>query len=59
MVVVKGDSVVYSADPPGNQFDVTFVDADATWGKESYYYVRVLQEDRQLAWSSPMWITAR
>jgi hypothetical protein len=59
VVVVKDDRVVYSADRPGGDVSFTFVDTDATRGEESYYYVRALQEDQQLAWSSPMWITAR
>jgi hypothetical protein len=24
--------------------------------EEAWYYVRVLQEDGQLAWSSPIWV---
>jgi hypothetical protein len=34
----------------------TFVDNQAAPG-ESYYYVRVIQVDDQMAWSSPIWIT--
>jgi hypothetical protein len=30
---------------------------DTNPGKgESWYYVRVIQQDRQLAWSSPIWV---
>ena len=35
------------------------VDADPIRGKESYYYVRVVQMDGQIAWSSPIWVTLR
>jgi hypothetical protein len=31
-------------------------DNDIEKDKTSWYYVRVEQEDEQLAWSSPMWI---
>lgn len=34
-----------------------FTDMDAMAGKTSYYYVRIEQEDGNLAWASPMWIT--
>ena len=29
-----------------------------TTGKASYYYVRVIQGDDEIAWSSPFWVTA-
>jgi hypothetical protein len=32
---------------------------EAEKGRESYYYVRVLQADRRIAWGSPMWITKK
>ena len=35
-----------------------FTDSDVSGG-ENYYYVRVQQMDGQLAWSSPIWVTAR
>ena len=35
----------------------TFTDMDAQPGKTSYYYVRLEQDDGNLAWASPMWIT--
>ncbi|MGE0760927.1 MAG: hypothetical protein AB7O38_28205, partial [Pirellulaceae bacterium] len=57
VVVVKDDRVVYSLQPPGNEVRFEFVDMEARPGTESYYYVRVVQADRQIAWASPMWIT--
>ena len=36
----------------------TFVDKDKEPG-EDYYYVRVVQEDGNVAWSSPIWVTTR
>ncbi len=36
----------------------TFVDKDKQPG-EDYYYVRVVQEDDNVAWSSPIWVTTR
>ena len=33
----------------------TFVDNQPGTG-ESYYYVRVIQVDEQMAWSSPIWV---
>lgn len=36
----------------------TFVDETATAG-EHFYYIRVIQEDNEMAWSSPMWVEVR
>ena len=59
VVVVKDSVVVYSTRPGSPEAEFTFTDLEARPGQESYYYVRVLQEDGMLAWSSPMWITPR
>jgi hypothetical protein len=36
----------------------TYTDQDPAPG-ESYFYVRVEQENAQLAWSSPIWVENR
>jgi hypothetical protein len=59
VVVVRDDAVVYAVQPSGNETEFVFADMQATAGRESYYYVRVVQDDRQIAWGSPMWITSR
>jgi hypothetical protein len=38
----------------GAEVELTFVDRNPLPGR-SYYYVRVVQEDEELAWSSPVW----
>jgi hypothetical protein len=54
--LIKNRTFVYTT-RPGSR-DATFEFTDREFGgPESYYYVRVLQEDGQLAWSSPMWVT--
>jgi len=37
---------------------VTFVDCDPVEGR-SYYYVRVIQKDEEIAWTSPVWFGAQ
>jgi len=39
------------------EVDLTWTDPSPTAGKTSYYYVRGEQEDGELVWASPMWIT--
>ena len=42
---------------PDEAPDIRFTDAAAEAG-ESYYYVRVIQADEEIAWSSPVWFGA-
>ena len=53
--IVKNQKFIYTARPGGKEASFDFTDADFGAG-ENYYYVRVLQEDGQIAWSSPVWV---
>ena len=53
--IIKDNAHVYSANPGQRIAAFSFRDADAVPG-ESYYYVRVQQEDGQMAWASPIWV---
>ena len=46
---------MFQTQPSESVADFTYVDAKAGKG-ESWYYVRVTQADRNLAWSSPIWV---
>jgi hypothetical protein len=54
--IIKDGKFIFRSEPGGSQADFTYV--DNTPGKRaSYYYVRAMQRDRNLAWSSPIWVT--
>jgi hypothetical protein len=53
--IIKNNSYVYSTRPGIREVSFTFRDADAVPGA-SYYYVRIQQEDGQMAWVSPIWV---
>jgi Protein of unknown function (DUF3604) len=53
--VIKNGKFIYNARPGEKQARFEMTDREFGSG-ESWYYVRVLQEDGQLAWSSPMWV---
>jgi len=56
VAVIHNESYAYFA--PGNRrkdMDFTYTDPHPAAG-ENRYYVRVEQEDGNLAWSSPVWI---
>jgi hypothetical protein len=58
MVLIKNNRVIYTAPGAGPEMNFTFTDTDATPGG-GCYYIRVEQQDGQLGWSSPVWVSAR
>jgi hypothetical protein len=57
VTIIKDNNYVYSVAPKTKAVNFTWQDNAAVKGKTSYYYVRGEQEDGQLVWVSPMWIT--
>jgi hypothetical protein len=49
---------VYSSEGTGRALRFTYIDREAPAG-EAWYYVRVEQQDGQLGWSSPIWVSFR
>ena len=54
--IIKNNRFVHNLQPMAKDVSFTYVDNQPSPG-ESYYYVRVIQVDDQMAWSSPIWIT--
>ncbi len=55
--ICRSNRFIYSTNPKGKKADFTMVDEKPLPGR-SYYYVRVLQKDEEIAWSSPVWFGA-
>jgi hypothetical protein len=53
--VIKNGSFAYTSQPNTRSVKFTFRDKQFD-GKESYYYVRVIQADKNMAWASPIWV---
>ena len=53
--VLRGRDVIYEHTGNGPSVRFTLTDADAPEGG-TYYYVRVIQADGEMAWSSPVWV---
>jgi hypothetical protein len=53
--VIKDNAIVYTARPGVAELSFSYTDRAAEPG-EHYYYVRVQQEDGNMAWASPIWI---
>ena len=56
--VCRNNKFVYVSRPEQREAALTFLDTDPLNGF-SYYYVRVLQKDGEIAWSSPVWLGAK
>jgi hypothetical protein len=55
VVIVRDNQYIYSKEPDGPSFQLDYRETSLTPGTH-YYYVRVEQKDRHMAWSSPIWI---
>ena len=55
--VIKDNQYVYSTSPDKALVDFTWRDSSPMAGKTSYYYVRGEQQDGEIVWASPMWVT--
>ncbi len=55
--VIKDNQVVYSRQPdrPARRVSFQFQDIEPAPGVH-YYYARVIQQDRNMAWISPIWV---
>lgn len=54
--VVKNNTLVYSAIPKKRSAQIDFTDLELDAGDEAYYYVRTLIGEKDVAWSSPIWV---
>jgi hypothetical protein len=56
--IIKDQSFLHNLQDQPQETRFEFVDNDVSAG-EHYYYVRVIQDDGNIAWSSPIWVTKR
>lgn len=57
VVVVKDGKEVHVFEPKEKSVRLEWTDPEPEAGKTSHYYVRGEQENRELVWSSPIWVT--
>ncbi len=55
--ICRNNKFIYTQTPASRGADIRFVDTAPIRGF-SYYYVRVMQKDEEIAWSSPVWLNA-
>ncbi len=54
-VIVKNQEIIYTSHPNEEEYTAEYTDRNFEAGS-NYYYVRVVQNDGQVAWSSPIWV---
>jgi hypothetical protein len=55
--VCRNNQFIDTNEPNGREAQLTLVDREPLAGR-SYYYVRVIQKDEEIAWRSPVWFGA-
>ncbi len=53
--VIKDGKFVFQSRPGAEAVEFDYTDTAVATG-QSWYYVRVIQKDRNMAWSSPIWV---
>ena len=57
LAVVRDARFIYTIEPKDAQAGFEFQDLDLKPGQSSYYYIRALIGENDVAWSSPVWVT--
>jgi hypothetical protein len=55
--IIKEGRFIFTTNPRSTTSEFTFRDEEFD-GEESYYYLRVIQTNSQMAWASPIWVRA-
>ena len=53
--IIKEGKFIFTTNPGQANAEFTFRDEKFD-GEECYYYVRVIQTNKQMAWASPIWV---
>ena len=56
--VVRNNASIYTVRPGAETASFQYKDAHPEAGT-SYYYIRVIQDDQNMAWSSPIWVNLK
>ena len=57
--LVRSGEVVYSASPGTPSVSLDYRDEDAPQDGSAHYHARLVQEDGQIAWATPIWVDYR
>jgi hypothetical protein len=57
VAVIRDGAPAYVARPQQEDVEIRWEDPPPTGGRASYYYLRAVQADGEVAWSSPVWVS--
>jgi hypothetical protein len=57
--VIKDFVYVFSTEPKGPRVEFQWTDEETRPPGTSWYYVRAVQDDGEIAWGSPLWVNTR
>ena len=55
VALIRDNEVIYNAEPGTERVEFEYTDREPASG-ESFYYVRAVQQNDEIAWSSPIWV---
>ncbi len=55
VVLFRNNSIVYQSNPHKEEVALQWTDQKPIANKKTWYYARVIAEDNEIAWSSPIW----
>jgi hypothetical protein len=58
-ILRNGLETIKTVDPGTDRAAFSFVDLNVVAGEKYSYYVRIVQEDGHIAWSSPIWVSVQ
>ena len=58
VALVRNNEVIYAVKPGMREVDFAYTDREPGEG-ENFYYVRAIQTNDEIAWSSPIWVVRR
>lgn len=56
--IIRNGEIIHQRNPESLICNIFFIDEEISRGN-SYYYVKVIQSDGEMAWSSPIWISLK
>lgn len=55
VALIRNNEVIYTQSPDSEKVEFEYADREAVQ-RESFYYVRAVQANDEIAWSSPIWV---
>ncbi len=53
--IIRNGKILHQRNPESTECELLYVDEESI-NSDSYYYVKIIQADGEMAWSSPIWI---